>query len=72
MNPTQDPFDASFRRQVEEMRLKIDALPRDQRPHLTAMLEATQQQHDELRYRCEQMREVFDRLLTPENSPTVQ
>lgn len=66
MNPSHDPFESSFQRQVEEMRLKIDALPSEQQPHLAAMLEATQRQHDDLRCQCEQLRKTFDRLLTQE------
>jgi hypothetical protein len=69
MNPTNDSFETFFRRQVEEMRLKIDALPHAQQPHLAAMLESMQRQHNELRDQRTQMRAMFDRLLSQENSP---
>ncbi|MEN6493540.1 MAG: hypothetical protein ABFD16_04540 [Thermoguttaceae bacterium] len=72
MNPISDLFEASFQRQVEEMRLKIDTLPHAQQPHLAAMLEAMQRQHNELRDQCTQMRAMFDRLLAQENSPAIQ
>jgi DNA anti-recombination protein RmuC len=64
MNSMQEMFDASFNRQVEELRLKIDSLPSEQQPHLLALLEATRQQHDEMRQSSLQVRAFFEELLT--------
>lgn len=68
MNSMQDVFDAAFKRQVEELQLKIDALPSEQRPHLQALLEATQQQHDEMRESGLQVRQMLDKLLVAERN----
>jgi hypothetical protein len=68
MTSIHDVFDSHFHRQVEEMRLKIESLPREQRPHLWALLEATQRQHDELRDSCTQIRTMMDRLVEAENA----
>ena len=48
MNSMQEMFDASFNRQVEELRLKIDSLLVSSNS-FASLLEATRQQHDEMR-----------------------
>ncbi len=67
MSSLSEVFDAAFKRQLEELQLKIDALPNEQRPHLQSLLEATRQQHDELRESCNQMRQIFNDLLALES-----
>lgn len=67
MSSLSEVFDTVFKRQVEELQLKIDSLPGEQRPHLQALLEATRQQHDELRESCDQVRQMFDQLMVLES-----
>ena len=41
-----------FGQRLEEMRIQIDALPADKRPHLYAMADEVQRQHAQMRKTC--------------------
>ncbi len=67
-SPEASVSEETFGQHLEEMRIQIDALPADKRPHLYAMADEVQRQHAQMLKTCADAGQTANHLRRIANS----